>query len=85
MQTAKNGESRLALWAGGVLAAAGVLTLVGYGLYHLFRGFFGSSGVPSPIQVAVPAIAFGLLVLLVAALSDRRRRERREPIKEAEY
>jgi hypothetical protein len=85
MQSAKNGESRFALWTGGVLAAAGVLTLVGYGLYYFVRGFFGSSDVPLPIQVAVPTIALGMLVLLIAALVDRRRQGRRERIQEIEY
>ena len=32
MQIARNGEPRVALWTGGVLAGADVLTLVGYGL-----------------------------------------------------
>ena len=85
MQTAGNGESRLALWAGGVLAAAGVLTLVGYGLYYFVGSFFGSSDVPPAIQVAVPTIALGMLVLLISPLFDRRRQERREPNQEVEY
>ena len=81
MQITNNEGPRMALWIGGVLAGAGVLTLVGYGLYHFLQGFFGPSGAPLPIQVAVPAITLGMLILLSAAVLE----SRREPLKEIEY
>jgi hypothetical protein len=62
--------SRLGWWLGGTLAVAGALVLIGYAAYYFTRGFFGSSGVPIAVQVAVPAMVFGALVLLLAALKE---------------
>ena len=60
--------SRLGWWLGGTLAVAGALVLIGYGAYYFTRSFFGSSGVPIAVQVAVPAMVFGALVLSLGLL-----------------
>ncbi len=77
--------SHLGWWLGGSVAVAGALVLIGYGVYYFTRSFFGSSGVPIPIQVAVPAVVFGVLVLLIAAFVDRLRGRKREELEEVKY
>ena len=77
--------SRLGWWLGWSLALAGGLVLVGYAVYYFTRSFFGSSGVPIPIQVAVPAVVFGVLVLLIATIVDHLLRRKKESLSEVKY
>ena len=77
--------SDLVWWLGGSLALAGGLVLIGYGVYYFTQNFFGSSGVPIPIQVALPAVVLGFLVLLLNALVDRLKRRKKESLEEGEY
>ena len=80
-----SGEQKVALWIGGALAVAGGLVLVGYAVFYFSRAFFGSPDVPLPVQVAVPAVVGGILILIVTALAERLRRRKKESLEEIDY
>lgn len=54
---------------GGILLAAGLAVLVGWGLYWFFRIAF--LGLPLPVKIAIAAIAVGLIILLVSLGRER--------------
>jgi hypothetical protein len=68
---------------GGILLAAGLVILIGWGLWS-FRLVF--SELPLPLKVAVLAMAAGLIILLVSLVNERRRssREEKDEFKEVE-
>ena len=59
--------------------------LVGYCVYYLSKVFFESRSVPLPIQIAIPAIVVGFLLVLGAVLLERLRSGKREQFKEVQY
>ena len=77
--------ARVAIWLGGLSAIAGAAVLLGYGLVRLSRDFFGSPDVPLPIQIAVPALAVGILVILVGVLAERLHRRKQDQLEGVEY
>ena len=85
MASQRGTESKIALWVGGTIVVAGTLVLAGYGVYAFSREFFGSPDVPLAVQVAVPAMLVGVIILLGAALMDRLRHRKQEHFKEADY
>jgi len=69
---------------GGILLAAGLGILVGWGLYWFFRLAFLS--LPLPIKIAIAAIAVGLIILLASLGWERYRvsKEEKDKFKEVE-
>ncbi len=78
-------NSNLLLWIGGILFAAGALVMTGYGVYAFGQEFFGDSDVPIAIQIALPAMVVGLVVLLAAVVKDRMKHRKDEYLKEVEF
>jgi hypothetical protein len=76
---------KYAVWLGGLLALGGLVSLLGYGAYYFATSFFGSTGVPMGIQIAVAAMFAGILVIIVAAIIDRRRQRAGESFEEVEF
>lgn len=85
MRNSDTRDARTPLWVGGGLLIVGMLVLVGYAVYYLSRDFFGSPDVPVAVQIAVPAIVVGAIILLAAAIADRVRRRKRERFEEVDY
>jgi uncharacterized membrane protein (DUF485 family) len=85
VQIRKAPFSSYAVWLGGLLAVAGLVVLLGYGAYYFTTSFFGSTGVPLGVQFAVAALLVGTLVIIVAAIIDRRRQRVVESFKEVEF
>ena len=85
MRGSRGGEANVTVWLGGILVVAGALALLGYGLYYSTQEFFGSTDVPLLVQVAVPAVVVGVVVLLGTVLVERVRRRKRERFEEVEY
>ncbi len=77
--------SKVAVWIGGILVLAGALVLLGYGVYYFSQEFFGAEDVPLAIQVALPAIVVGVVVLVVAVLLERLRGGKGEEFKGVKY
>ncbi len=77
--------STVVLWAGGVLVVAGALVLLGFGLGSFAGDLFGSTDVPLAIQIAVPAVVLGALILLGWVLIERLRSRDREHLGEVDY
>jgi hypothetical protein len=69
---------------GGILLAAGLGILVGWGLYWFFRLAFLS--LPLPVKIAIAAIAVGLIILLASLGWERYRasKEEKDKFKEVE-
>jgi hypothetical protein len=69
---------------GAILLAAGLATLIGWGLYWFFRLAFLE--LPLPVKIAVAAIAVGLIILLASLGWERHRlsKEEKEKFKEVE-
>jgi hypothetical protein len=61
---------------GGILLAAGLGVLVGWGLYWFFRLAF--LGLPLPVKIAIAAIAAGFIVLLISLGRERYRASKEE-------
>jgi hypothetical protein len=69
---------------GGILLAVGLGILIGWGLYWFFSLAFLS--LPSPVKIAIAAIAVGLIILLVSLGWERYRasKDEKEKFKEVE-
>jgi len=55
VQIRKAPFSRYAVWLGGLLVLGGLVGLLDYGAYYFTTSFFGSTGVPVGVQIAVAA------------------------------
>lgn len=69
---------------GCLLVALGVLTIVGYILYYLFRLLFSLEFIPLPIRAAIPAVVAGTVILLVTVAWDAYRRSKTERFEEVD-
>ncbi len=69
---------------GGILLAAGLGILIGWGLYWFFRLAFLE--LPLPLKIAIAAIVVGLIILLASLVWERHRAssEEKEKFKEVE-
>ncbi len=69
---------------GGILLAAGLAILIGWGLYVLFGLAF--PWLPLPVKIAFASIAIGLILLLASLSWERYRasREEKDKFKEVE-
>jgi hypothetical protein len=85
VQLKKAPFSGYVIWLGGLLALGGLVGLLGYGTYYFTTSFFGSTGVPVGVQIAVAALFARILVIIVAAIIDRRRQRVVESLKEVEF
>ena len=85
MENGSGGYMRILVWLGGSMAATGALVLVGYCVYYLSKVFFGSRSVPLPIQIAIPAIVVGFLLVLGAVLLERLRSRKQEQFEEVGF
>jgi len=70
---------------GAVLLVLGAGALVGYVLYTVLRLLYTSENVPLVVQVAVPAVLLGLVLVVAAVIRDRIRARRREDLQEVEF
>ena len=71
--------------AGAVLLVLGAGALVGYVLYTVLRLLYTTENVPLVVQVAVPAVLLGLVLVVAAVIRDRIRARRREDLQEVEF
>ena len=85
VQIRKAPFSRYAVWLGGLLVLGGLVGLLDYGAYYFTTSFFGSTGVPVGVQIAVAALFAGTLVIIATAIIDRRRQRVVESFKEVEF
>ncbi len=69
---------------GGVLLAAGLGILIGWGLYWFFRLAFLE--LPLPVKIAIAAVVVGLILLLSSLGRERYRasKEEKDKFKEVE-
>ena len=85
MGSASTRETRVAFWLGGLMAVAGALVVLGYGVYYFSKAFFGSDAIPLPVRVALPAVIAGFLLVMGAVLLERLRGGKREKFEEVEF
>ena len=62
------------------LIGIGILVLIGWSA----QGFFTASDIPLLIRVAVGVIGTGVLLLVVVAIKDRMKKDKKENFKEVE-
>ena len=76
---------KFAIRIGGILVVAGLLALIGYGLFEFAKALFGSGSVPVVVQAAVAAIVVGFLLLIAAVVIEQVRGGGREEMEEVEF
>ncbi len=62
------------------LIGIGILVLISWAV----QGFFTASDIPVLIRVAVGVIGAGMLLLIIVAIRDRLKKEKKESFKEVE-
>lgn len=67
-----------------LLVGVGTLTIIGYFLYYLLKYLFSLESIPLPIRAAIPAVAAGIVVLLVAVAWDAYKRSKTERFEEVD-
>ena len=73
--------TRIGTW----LFLTGLAALVGYGVYEALRGVFTEPDVPVLIQVAIPLLVAGAVMLLGATLIQKMKRRNEDGLEEVEY
>ena len=69
---------------GAILAVSGAVIVIGYAVYYFFTDFFTNEAIPIAIRVAVPAVAVGLLLLLISIGRERYLASKKETFREIE-
>lgn len=67
------------------LLAAGLSSLIIYGLYGMFTAIFGLENVPLVIKLAVPAITVGLVLIAGVVIANRISSRKSEKFTEVDY
>ena len=62
------------------LIGIGILVLIGWSV----QGFFAASDIPLLIRIAVGVIGVGMLLLIIVAIRDRLKKDKKEDFKEVE-
>ena len=75
------GSSRLLLWIGGVILAAGAVIIGGFWVY----GITTAEDMPLLLMVVLLGVPVGLAVLLIAAIRDRIINKKKENFLEVDH
>ncbi len=78
-------SSKLAIRIGVWLMIAALAVLAAYTGYVTIAGIFTEPDTPIAIQVAIPALVAGSLILLAAAFVQKMKRRKQEDVEEVEY
>ena len=76
---------KIATWAAAIALAGGVAVLAAYWFVSVLGALFDAEEVPILIQIAVPAVFGGSVVLLLVAVLQRLRERKDEDLEGVDY